>query len=322
MIMRVMYLLTFGVLYTLSLLPLRILYLLSDVLCLLAYRVVGYRRRLVRQHLRDSFPGRTDHQLTAIEHGFYAWFCDYIVETVKLFSMSPRQMRRRMVFKGTDKLSEAVDRGQSCGVYLGHFCNWEWITSLPLWVSPKGLCTQIYHPLENPEFDKLFLGLRSRFGGVSIPMAETLRRIAAYRSRKQPIIMGYISDQIPFWNNIHHWLTFLNHDTPVLTGSEKIIRATGQATFYADVRRIRRGYYECTFVPMTMHPEETHEWQLTDQYFSLLEASIRRQPECYLWTHNRWKRTHEEYNLRLDPKTGRVNITDSIEDIKRRKGLL
>ena len=73
---------------------------------------------------------------------------------------------------------------------------------------------------------------------------------------------------------------------------------------------------------MTMHPEETHEWQLTDQYFSLLEASIRRQPECYLWTHNRWKRTHEEYNLRLDPKTGRVNITDSIEDIKRSKGLL
>ena len=143
MIMRVMYLLTFGVLYTLSLLPLRILYLLSDVLCLLAYRVVGYRRRLVRQHLRDSFPGRTDRQLAAIEHGFYAWFCDYIVETVKLFSMSPRQMRRRMVFKGTDKLSEAVDRGQSCGVYLGTSATGSGLPRYPCGCRPRG-CVRRY----------------------------------------------------------------------------------------------------------------------------------------------------------------------------------
>lgn len=320
--MRIAYFLVFGVLYLLSLLPLRVLYLLSDLLFLLIYYVVGYRKTMVRRHLTDSFPEKTAREVVAIERRFFRWFCDYLVETIKMFSMSRRQMMRRMKFKGVDKVNEVLERGQSCGCYLGHYCNWEWITSLPFWVSSAGLCTQIYHPLENKEFDKLFLGLRSRFGAVCIPMAETLRRIAAYRASKQPIVLGYISDQIPFWNNIHHWLDFLHHDTPVLTGSEKIMRATRQAVFYIDVRRPRRGYYECEFVLITEHPEDTHEWELTDRYFELLEGSIRRQPEYYLWTHNRWKRSHEEYNLRLDPETGRVNITDSVEEIKKRKGLL
>ena len=164
MIMRVMYLLTFGVLYTLSLLPLRILYLLSDVLCLLAYRVVGYRRRLVRQHLRDSFPGRTDRQLAAIEHGFYAWFCDYIVETVKLFSMSPRQMRRRMVFKGTDYVtSPMTHRGQviyavGIGVLTVVIRNWG---SYPEGMSFAILIMNAFTPLIN------FYVKPKRFGEVT-----------------------------------------------------------------------------------------------------------------------------------------------------------
>lgn len=317
--MRIVYYLASATLYLLSLLPLRVLYLLSTAIYFLVYHVVGYRKALVNRHLADSFPEKSDAERTAIAKGFYAWFCDYFVETIKLASMSRQQLMRRMRFLDTHLIDEAVERGQSCGCYLGHYCNWEWITSLPLWITPKAQCTQIYHPLENKEFDQLFLKLRSRFGAVCIPMAETLRRIARYRVAHQPIVMGYISDQIPFWNNIHHWLNFLNHDTPVLTGTEKIMRATHQAVFYIDVRRIKRGYYEARFVPITAQPGETTEWQLTDRYFELLEASIRRQPECYLWTHNRWKRTHEEYNLRLDPKTGIVNLTDSVEELKRRR---
>ena len=317
--MRILYKFIFGLLYLLSLLPLRVLYIVSDFFYLLVYHVVGYRKRLVRRHLAESFPEKSETQRRAIERGLYSWFCDYLVETIKLLSVNRRWMMRHMRFTGTDKVNEAIERGQSVGIYLGHFCNWEWITSLPLWVTQAAQCTQIYHVLENKEFDRLFLHLRSRFGSESIPMAETLRRIARYRAEHQPIIMGYISDQIPFWNNIHHWLDFLHHDTPVLTGTEKIMRGTRQAVFYIDVRRIRRGYYEAHFVPITDHPEQTTEWQLTDRYFQLLEASIRRQPECYLWTHNRWKRSHEEYNLRLDPTTGIVNLTDSVEELRRKR---
>ena len=235
--------------------------------------------------------------------------------------MSRSQMRRRMVFKGTDVVDEVVRNGQSCAVYLGHYCNWEWITSLPLWVTPEAQCGQIYHVLENQEFDKLFLKLRQRWGAVCIPMAETLRRLIQYRQANQPVVIGYIGDQVPFWNNIHHWCQFLNHDTPVLTGTERLARQTGQAAFYLDVRRLRRGYYEAEFKLITREPKQLAECELTDIYFRMLEESIRRDPACYLWSHNRWKRTREEFNLRYDPDTGRVDIISSVEELKKKKGL-
>ena len=275
----------------------------------------------MRKNIQESFPEKDADEQLAIERGFYHWFCDYLAESVKLLTMSRSQMRRRMVFKGTDVVDEVVRNGQSCAVYLGHYCNWEWITSLPLWVTPEAQCGQIYHVLENQEFDKLFLKLRQRWGAVCIPMAETLRRLIQYRQANQPVVIGYIGDQVPFWNNIHHWCQFLNHDTPVLTGTERLARQTGQAAFYLDVRRLRRGYYEAVFKLITREPKQLAEFELTDIYFRMLEESIRRDPACYLWSHNRWKRTREEFNLRYDPDTGRVDIISSVEELKKKKGL-
>lgn len=306
-------------LWLLSKLPLRLLYVLSDGLYLIIYSMVGYRVRLVRKNLADSFPEKSERECREIEKAFYHWFCDYLVETVKLLTISREELRRRMVFKGTEIVDEIVASGQSCAVFLGHYCNWEWITSLPLWVSPKGQCGQIYHALENEAFDRLFLRLRQRQGAVCIPMAETLRRLAEYRRRQQPVVIGYISDQVPFWNNIHHWLPFLNHDTPVLTGTERLARSAGHAVLYIDVTCLRRGYYEAEFKLIARDPKQTKDYMLTDTYFQMLEASIRRAPQYWLWTHNRWKRTHEEFNLRYDPTTGRVDIISSVEELKKEK---
>ncbi len=308
-----------GIWWLLSWLPLRVHYVLSDVLYLVIYRLVGYRRGLVRRHLEECFPEKSEQERRRIERQFYHWFCDYLVETVKLLTISQENLKRRMVFKGTELVDEIVEDGQSCAVYLGHYCNWEWITSLPLWVTPQAQCGQIYHALENKEFDRLFLTLRQRMGAVSIPMAETLRRIVQYRQQGQQVVIGYISDQVPFWNNIHHWCQFLNHDTPVLTGTERLARQTGHAVFYLDVRRLRRGYYEAEFKLITREPKQMGEFEITDIYFRELEASIRRDPACYLWTHNRWKRTREEFNLRYDKATGRVDIISSVEELKRGK---
>ena len=208
-----LYYILYTLLWLFSLLPLWVHYVIADIICVLVYHVVGYRKALVRKNLADSFPDKTAEELRAIEKAFYHWFCDYLVETVKLLSISRKNLQRRMVFKGTELVNEIVESGQSCACYLGHYCNWEWITSLPLWVSPKVQCGQIYHVLENEVFDQLFLRLRQRFGAVCIPMAETLRRLAVYRQQQKPVIIGYISDQVPFWNNIHHWLDFLHHDT-------------------------------------------------------------------------------------------------------------
>ena len=319
--MQVVYYLIYGCWFLLSLLPLRIHYVLSDLLYVVVYYLLNYRRKIVRKNICESFPEKSASELLTIERSFYHWFCDYLVESVKLLTMSERQMRHRLVFKNTDKISEMVNKGQSCAVYLGHYCNWEWITSLPLWVTPQAQCGQIYHVIENQQLDRLFLKLRQRFGAVCIPMAETLRRIIKFRQEKRPVVIGYISDQVPFWNNIHHWCQFLNHDTPVLTGTERLARQTGHAVFYMDVRRVRRGYYEAEFQLITREPRQLAEYELTDEYFRRLEQSIRRDPACYLWSHNRWKRTREEYNLRYDEATGRIDIISSIEEIKQKKGL-
>ncbi len=319
--MKLLYYLTYATLWLLSLLPLRALYVLSDLIYLLVYHVAGYRKHLVRRHLADSFPEKSEAERRRIERAFYRWFCDYLVETVKLLTISHSQIRRRMVFKGTEIIDEIVESGQSCALYLGHYCNWEWITSMPLWVSPKAQCGQIYHALENADFDRIFLTLRQRMGAVCIPMAETLRRLAAYRQQKQPVVIGYISDQVPFWNNIHHWLTFLHHDTPVLTGTERLARTAGHAVLYVDITRPRRGYYEAEIKLIARDPRQTKDYELTDAYFRMLEASIRRAPQYWLWTHNRWKRSHEEFNIRYDEQTGRVSL-EPLEEIKRRKGIV
>ena len=307
--MKLLYYLTYAVLWLFSLLPMWVHYLISDGIYLVVYHLVGYRKKLVRKNLADSFPGKSEAELRRIEKGFYSWF------------ISKKELKRRMVFKGTELVDEIVAGGQSCAVYLGHYCNWEWITSLPLWVTPKAQCGQIYHVLENSEFDRLFLNLRQRMGAVCIPMAETLRRLAEYRQKKQPVVIGYISDQVPFWNNIHHWLDFLNHDTPVLTGTERLARSAGHAVLYIDVERPRRGYYVATFKLIEKDPKQTKDYELTDAYFRMLEASINRAPQYWLWTHNRWKRSHEEFNIRYDAETGRVSL-EPLEVIKKRKGLL
>ena len=134
MMMKLLYWLTYGTLYLLSLLPLRVHYIISDFIYLVVYHLVGYRVKLVRKNLADSFPEKSETELRRIERDFYRWFCDYLVETVKLLTISERELKRRMVFKGTEIVDEVVESGQSCAVYLGHYCNWEWITSLPLWV--------------------------------------------------------------------------------------------------------------------------------------------------------------------------------------------
>ena len=312
------YALSYTFWYTMSLLPMSLLYVFSDCLYLLVGKVVKYRHKVIWKNLKDSFPEKDEAELLRIERGFYHYFCDYLVETIKLLNMSKRELRQRMVFTGIEEMNELLEKGVSCAVYLGHYGNWELITSLPLWVSEKAQCCQVYHPLQNERFDKLFKSVREKHHALCIPMAETLRQVVSYRQKKQPIVIGYIADQAPFWNNIHHWVDFLNHDTPVLTGSERIIKKTGQAVFYGDVSRVRRGYYQCDFKLITTEPAKYMDWEITDKYFQLLDETIRRQPELYLWSHKRWKRTREEFNLRYDEKTGRVSL-EPLEEIIRKK---
>ena len=241
-----------------------------------------------------------------IEKDFYQWFCDYIVETIKLMTINRKEMKRRMAFKNPEALDEAVASGQSVALYLGHLCNWEWVSSVPLWVKPDTWCGQIYHPLENKDFDRLFLKIRERMDAHCIAMQDTLREVVKHHRENQPVIIGYISDQKPNWFNIHHWVDFLHHDTPVLTGAERIMRKFNHAVFYLDINCVKRGYYEAEFKLITREPKQMEGYELTTTYYRMLEENIKRAPAYWLWSHDRWSRTREEFNRRFEIVDGKV----------------
>lgn len=304
--MKLLYALVYAGWYLFSLLPMRVHYIISDGLYLLLYKVVGYRKKVVRQNLSSSFPEKSEAEIRQIEHDFYHFFCDLIVESVKYMTIRRENMKRRMVLKGTEVIAELVEKGQSCVIYAGHYCNWEWITPLPLWLTPKAKMGLIYHPVENPAFDRLFLHMRGRFGTVCIAMQDTLRTLIEYNRKQQPMVVGFVSDQKPHWVNIHHWVDFLHHDTPVVTGTERIVKKLNYAAVYLDVRRIRRGYYEGEFRLLTSTPKEMPDYALTDAYFACLEQTIQRDPAFWLWSHDRWARTREEFNERFEVINGKV----------------
>lgn len=309
--MKILYYIVYGLWYMLSLLPLRVHYVLSDVIFLLLYHILGYRKKVVRTNLQTSFPEKSQEELKQIERDFYHFFCDYMVESVKMMTISEQEMRRRMVFKNMEAVDSILAEGQSIALYLGHYCNWEWVTSLPLWLPANIQPGQIYHPIENRLTDQLFLRARQHFNSLCIPMQDTLRRLLEFSKSNRPMVIGYISDQKPHWVNIHHWVDFLNHDTPVLTGTERIVRKLNHAVFYIDMQRKRRGYYEAELKLITRHPQQMHEFEITDIYYQMLEKTIRRAPAYWLWSHDRWKRTREEFNERFEVVNGKVREKSS-----------
>ena len=293
---HLLYYLFFFFWFVASLLPLRLLYFFSDLLYYPLYYVVRYRRKVVRKNLEESFPEKSLVDLRKIEREFYHYFCDYIVETIKLFSMSEKQMRQRMTFGGVDKINEII-KHKDCVLYLGHYCNWEWVSSIPLHLgmTDNFIAGQIYHQIENKAFDKLFLWMRSRFHAVNIEMLMALRHLVRYKQQNKRFIIGFISDQSPNWNFVKMWTEFLNHKSSFFIGAESIAKATDAAVVYLDVQRVKRGYYHADFVVMTEDPKSFPDYEITVDYARRLEETIRRAPQYWLWSHNRWKRTYEKY---------------------------
>ena len=284
--------------FLISLLPLRVLYLFSDIVFLffLLFPFLRYRKRIVRKNLRASFPDKSEKWLRKTERQFYHNFCDlFLAESIKTCSMSARQMSRRLRFIGIEQVISTFESGRSAMLYLGHQGNWEWVTSIGLHFSPCHIAAHVYHPLENGVADDVFCRIRHHFGAVNIPMDKVLRRLLEFKAQGRQFILGMISDQVPLWWAIHYWTDFMNQDTPVFTGAEKMARKLDTVMYYGDMTRVRRGYYQIEIRLMSDHPAELPENELTERYFRMLENTIRRDPASWLWSHNRWKRTREGY---------------------------
>lgn len=303
-----LYNIIYGIFYLVSKLPYRALYVISDIANLVLYHIVRYRRDIVRRNITSAFPEKSLEDCISIERGFYKWFCDYFVETVKLMSVSRQELLSRIEFRGIDKIEECFDRGQTCAGILGHYGNWELLSATGLVIKkhPEAVIGLIYHPLRSQLFDRLFINMRQSMGGVCVPKKDILRYLVSFRSQNLMNLFGYIADQAPRYRNIHLWLPFLNHDTPVFTGAERIMRKMNNAVFYIDVERPERGKYIYTFKLMTDKPGEMPEFKITKKFFVMLEQTIKREPRFYLWSHNRWKRTREEFDKEFKIENGHV----------------
>ena len=290
----------FGLMRILSRLPLGVLYVLSDLMYPVVYHVVRYRRGVVSRQLAECFPEKSSCERKRIERRFYRQMCDYIVETIREISMTPEEMRRRVTFEGIGEMQDdMIRRGkQFVFAYLGHYGNWEWLASFSLWMKDGVHASQIYHPLKNKASDKFFLEMRSRFGGSNFPMKSTLRHIVEMRRQGTHAVVGFIADQGPKWEAMHHWTHFLNHDTSFFIGTEEIGKQVDAMLLYVHVTRPRRGYYRCSLKIISWEPRTMPDYEITDRYAQLLEEQIRETPELWLWTHKRWKRTREEWERR------------------------
>ncbi len=294
-----MYRIVFSLCWLISLLPLRVLYVFSDFMYLLVRFVVRYRRKVVRKNLRESFPEKTEKELREIERKFYHAFCDYFVEDIKCFSMSKEQMMKRMTFGNVEWLKEGFEKGdyQIVLLFLGHFGNWEWIASIQ-YLFPEINVSQVYHKLYNDVSERLFLYLRERYGGECITMQNTFRRLYQLKKEGKKVFCGFIADQQPKWEAIHHFTPFLNHETAVFIGGEHIAKRLDAVLAYGRMSRVRRGYYHLDIIPISTDSKSVPDYEATDQYMRLLEEDIKKNPHLWLWTHKRWSRTKEEWERR------------------------
>ncbi len=273
----------------LSYIPFKILYVLSDLFFFPFYYILRYRRKIVRKNLTESFPDKNIDEIIRIEKKFYHFFIDTILESCKLISISPEEIRKRMKFTNADDVNKMLAKGKSVSAFIGHYGNWEWISSCNSWFYKDAVVVQIYHKLRNVPMDKLIRKLRERMGNISVEMYQTVRFIAHVATDNRPYLIGFIADQSPKKKEVKHFIRFLNHEVPVLIGTEKVTKHYDFGAVFLSMKRVRRGYYECEFTPLHDNPKSLPDFELTNLYFRRLEEEIRKHPEYYLWTHNRFK---------------------------------
>ena len=277
--------------YPLAVIPFRILYYFSDFTFFVVYYLARYRRKLVRKNLTNSFPEKPLKEICAIERAFYHQFCDYFFEAIKVLNISDNRMKKHFVFKNEELIQYFLNDGKPVILMMGHYGNWEWVTSISLWIRKNENLEigQIYRPLKNKAFDRFFLKLRTRFHTINYAKNAIYREVIRMRKSEKIWLLGFISDQKPSLQSTHYWTDFLNQEAPVLVGAERIAKQTGSIVCFLDVKRIKRGFYEGKIKLITDNPSETQEFEITEKYIRLLEKSVLRNPAGYLWTHNRWK---------------------------------
>jgi len=272
--------------------PLRINYVFSDFFYILGYYVIRYRRSVVAINLSNSFPEMSQIERNQIARKFYRHFCDSAVETLYFDRMTVDEGRKCVKFLNPELLNSYLDQGRQVVTCMGHFNNWEWFCNLPLYTTHR--CYGVYKKLTSNAFERFYLNLRSRFGVIPLERGATFRQLANDHQKGIPSFSAFLFDQTPRIHELHHWVTFLNQDTPVVMGTEKVAQKLDTVVLFLLSRKIKRGRYEAEFQLVTDHARECPKFEITDKCTHLLEQQIIEHPEFWLWSHRRWKHKREK----------------------------
>jgi Kdo2-lipid IVA lauroyltransferase/acyltransferase len=276
----------YGLVVPLSYLPFGVLYFVSDILYFTIYRVVGYRKQVVRQNLRISFPEKTPAELKTIEKEFYSHFADFLVESIKSISISDREILQRCALMNPEMVNKYYDKNKSVIVLCGHYNNWEYY-AVGISQQLKHKTVAAYKPLKNSFFDKVILRSRQRFGMRMVSMRD-IPRVFAYEL-VEPTASIMVNDQSPGNPKTAHWNTFLNQETGWMTGPERLAEKYQQAVLFGVIRKVKRGYYEVTFREIAEDVTNYPKGYVLDTHAQFLEEIIREKPQYWLWSHKRWK---------------------------------
>ncbi len=281
------YYLALPFIYLLSLLPWWLFYGFSDIVFFLLYYVVGYRKKVVWENLKNSFPEKSDAERKKIMRKYYRYLCDLFLETFQTLTMSRSYALKHcsLDVKAQELFKKYYEEKKSFIIVMGHFGNWEWAGNTFSLVCKHQLYV-IYHPLANKYFNDLIIKIRTRFGTKLSAMTNAFRDMVGYRN--QVTATAFIADQTPFPENAY-WTQFLQQDTPVFRGTEKIASKMNQPVVYVSVKRKKRGYYHITAETLFEEPAKTKDGEISEAHTRRLEQDIREQPEIWLWSHRRWK---------------------------------
>ena len=283
------YYLALPFIYLISILPFPLLYLFSDFVFVIVYYVLGYRKKVVKDNLRNSFPKKTEEEINKLCRKFYRYLCDLFLETFKTLSISKEEMFKRCSISqpAMELFNKLNAEKKSCIIVMGHFGNWEWGGNAYSLVCKQQLFV-IYHPLQNKKFNQLIINMRNRFGTKLIVMKDTFRDMLS--NKKMISSTAFIADQTPPPESAY-WTTFLNQQTPVFRGTELVARKLNYPVVYVTVQKIKRGYYELFAEILCEEPQKTMEGEISEMHTKRLEKDIIDHPEIWLWSHRRWKHT-------------------------------
>ncbi len=285
--MALVYYIALPFIYLISILPFKVLYMVSNFFYILLYHILGYRKEVVHTNLRNSFPDKSEEEIKAIGKRYYKYLCDLFLETFKTLTISKEAMQKHCYFHPSAKelFDKLAAENKSIVLVMGHLGNWEWAGntfSLQL----KQQLYVIYHPIRNKYFDWLMYKMRTRFGTKLIAMKDTFREMLENRGELNAT--AFIADQTPAPESAY-WTTFMHQDTPIFRGTELIARKINYPIVYATVKRVKRGEYVMYAELLCENPKATSEGEISEMHTRKLERDIIEQPEVWLWSHRRWK---------------------------------